>query len=63
MNPLILLALQETPALIARLKELFAKQNPDAPGLTDADAIAAYQSALASALAQDDAWLAAHPAE
>jgi len=62
MNPLIALALQETPAILATLKALFATQNPDAPVPTDAEVIAAYQTAFVSSLAKDDAWLAAHPA-
>lgn len=62
MNPqLVTLAIQETPAIIDGLKALFAKQQPDAPVPTDAEIIAAYQSAFVSSLAKDEAWLAAHP--
>ena len=62
MNPaLIQLAIQETPAIVAALKGLFAKQNPNEPAPTDAEVIAAYQSAFASSLARDDQWLATHP--
>jgi len=61
MNPLILLALQQTPAIIDGLKALFHKTNPTAPVPTDAEIIAAYQSAFVSSLAKDDAWRAAHP--
>ena len=60
MNPLVLLAIQETPAIIAALKSLFAKANPGQPEPTDADVVAAYQSALASSLAKDDDWLEVH---
>lgn len=63
MNPqLLALAIQETPAIIDGLKALFAKQQPGAPVPTDAEIIAAYQSAFVSSLAKDEAWLAAHPA-
>lgn len=58
---LLALALQETPAIIGGLKALFAKTNPGAPVPTDAEIIAAYQSAFVSSLAKDEAWLAAHP--
>lgn len=60
-SPLVLLAIQETPAIIATIKDLFAKQNPDAPQPTDAEVIAAYQQALQSSLDKDAAWLSQHP--
>ena len=63
MNPaLIALAIQEAPTIIAALKALFHQTNPNAPLPTDAEVIAAYQTAFVSSLAKDDAWLAAHPA-
>ncbi len=61
MSPLIAVAIEQTPALIALLRSIFVRQHPDAPVPTDEEVIAAYQSALASSLAQDAAWLAAHP--
>lgn len=60
MNDLIELAIRETPTIVAYLRVLFTKANADAPVPTDAELIAAYQAALASSLAQDEAWLAAH---
>lgn len=61
MNPaLITLAIQEAPAVIAALRSLFQKANPNAPLLTDAEVIAAYQVAFTSSLAKDDTWLATH---
>jgi hypothetical protein len=60
-NMLIGLAIQEAPAVIDRIKELFHRDNPDAPQPTSEDVIAAYQSAFDSSLAKDDRWLAAHP--
>jgi len=63
MNPLVLLAIKEAPAIIATLKSLFAKQHPDQPVPTDEEVIAAYQSALASSLAKDDLWLSQHPTD
>jgi hypothetical protein len=58
MNPLLLqLAIQETPAIIAGLKALFKKQNPDAPLVTDAQVFAALNNAYFSSLAKDDAIL------
>lgn len=62
MNPaLIALAIQETPILIDRLRELWHKGNPNEPEPTSAEVIAAYTSAFISSLATDDQWLAAHP--
>jgi hypothetical protein len=60
-NPLLALAIQEAPTMISALKDLFSKQNPDAPVPTDAEVIAAYNDAFASSLAKDEQWLAAHP--
>lgn len=61
MNPLIALAIQEAPGIIALLKDAFKRDNPDAPVPTDEEVIAAYESAFRSSLAKDEAWLAAHP--
>lgn len=63
MNPLVQLAITETPNIITALKSLFASQHPTAPVPTDDEVIAAYQQALASSLAKDDNWLAAHPTD
>lgn len=63
MNPLVLLAIQEAPNVIALLKSAFAKSHPGDPEPTDAEVISAYESAFASSLAQDEAWLASHPAD
>jgi hypothetical protein len=60
MNPLVMLALQETPALISAFKSLFGKQNPGAPEPTDEEVIAAYQEALQSSLDKDANWLSMH---
>jgi hypothetical protein len=61
MNPLVAIAVNEAPLLIGYLKLLFKKANPDAPEPTDAEVIAAYESAFRSSVAKDDTWLAAHP--
>lgn len=62
MNPLVTIAIQEAPAVIALLRDAFATANPDAQVPTDEEVIAAYQQAFASSIAKDDDWLAAHPA-
>lgn len=58
---LIGLAIQEAPALIERLKELFRKASPDAPEPSNEEVIAAYEGAFQSSLAKDDRWNATHP--
>lgn len=58
---LLALAIQEAPAIIERLKELFVKQNPNDVPPTSDEVSAAYESAFTSSLAKDDQWLAAHP--
>lgn len=58
MNPLLLqLAVKETPAIIAGLKALFHKENPDAPPVTDEQVFAALNNAYFASLAKDDAIL------
>lgn len=63
MGAITAVLIQNMPALIALGRELFAKENPDAPIPTDEEVIAAWLSAAASSLAKDEAWLAAHPRE
>jgi hypothetical protein len=58
---LILLAVQQMPALIGFLKVLFVKHHPDLPVPTEAQLIAAAAAGFASSLAKDDAYLASHP--
>lgn len=60
-NQLITLAIQETPQLIEGLKSLFHRKNPTEPVPTSEEVIDAFNSAFASSLAKDEAWLAAHP--
>lgn len=55
------LAIEELPAIIGYLRVAFAKRNPDVPAPTDAEVIAAYQSAYRSSVDKDDAWLSSHP--
>ncbi len=54
---LIQLAVQEMPSVIAGIKELFKKNNPDAPPVTDAQVFAALNTAYLTSLAKDDAIL------
>jgi hypothetical protein len=62
MNPeLVNLAIQEAPAVIGALKSLFGKSNPGAPEPTSEEVIAAFNSAFASSVAKDEAYLAIHP--
>jgi len=54
-------AIQNLPGILGFLKSMFAAANPNAPAMTDDQAKAALLSALASSIAIDEAWLAAHP--
>jgi hypothetical protein len=56
-------ALDFLPELIGYLRDLFMRDNPDAPEPTDEDIIIAFNNAFAASLAKDEAWLAAHPEE
>lgn len=60
MNPLLAIAFQELPAVIAALKAHQAQADPSLPPLTDAEAIAIVRQVLDSSEAKDDLWLAAH---
>lgn len=60
MNPLLELAIEETPNIIGLFKYLFHKKNGVVP--TDEEVIQAYKDAFDSSLAKDDDWLAKHPA-
>jgi hypothetical protein len=61
MNPLVALAIQETPALIALLRAGFVHAHPDQPEPTSEEVLAAYEAAFASSRAKDEAWLNIHP--
>jgi len=54
------IAIKESPLIIEGLRALFKKAHPDAPSPSDAEVVAAYESAFRSSLAKDAAWLAAH---
>lgn len=62
MNPLVTLAIEETPMIIAYLQTLFTIKNPGVPPPTSDQLVAAYLQAFGSSMAKDEAWLAAHPA-
>ena len=60
---LINTAIANLPAIFAWIRSAHAQAAPGAPPPTDAEVIAALQAAVASSIAKDDAWLAAHPPE
>jgi hypothetical protein len=57
MNVILAMVIQQIPTLIAQIKAMHVKVNPTLPPLTDADAIAMLNSAVAASSAVDDAWL------
>lgn len=59
MNPLISIAIQSIPEIIALIRSAFTKANPDAPVPPDAEIHAAYLAAISDTLAKDAAILAA----
>ena len=59
MNPAIIAILNAVlPAFIERIKELWAKEHPDEPPLTDPAIHAAVLTWVAGTIAKDDAFLA-----
>lgn len=60
-DALLLLAIKEVPAIIARFQELRQQQDPDAPPLPEGEVARIYQAAFQSSLAKDDFWLSQHP--
>lgn len=60
-DQLIALAIKEAPAAIELIRQAFITANPGVPPPTSEEIIAAYQVALDSTLAKDDAYLAIHP--
>lgn len=61
MNALLLLALQQAPAIIATLRDLFRTRHPQDPVPTDEEILAAFNEACTSLIQKSEAWLAAHP--
>jgi hypothetical protein len=61
LQPLVGVAIQILPDIIAMLRTKAATADPSAPAVDDATALAALMSAVASSVAKDDRWLAAHP--
>ena len=43
------------------IRSLHTAAQPDAPALTNEDVLNAFHQVVASSLAKDDAWMAAHP--
>jgi hypothetical protein len=62
MGALLPLVIQETPAIISALKDLFQQRNPAAPVPTDEEIMQAFERAFQSSRAKDDLWLSQHPA-
>ncbi len=61
MGALIALIIQELPALLPEIKDLFHKANPNEPVPTDDQVHQAFLAAIAATLSKDDSWLQAHP--
>jgi len=61
MNGLITTIIQQLPSIFDFIRQEHAQQHPGEPPLTDDDVKAALAAAVASSIAKDDQWLAAHP--
>lgn len=61
LKPIIGVAIQILPDVLAMLRAKHASEHPDAPALTDEQAQAALAAAVQSSIAKDDAWILAHP--
>lgn len=59
---LVMIAVDEGPAIVQWLKDAFAKAHPGDPVPTSDEVIAAYGALFTSSLATDDQWLASHAA-
>ena len=53
------LIIQELPTIVQAIKDLFHKNNPGAPPLTDEEVHDAFTVAVSSTIAKDDLYLAA----
>lgn len=63
MSPaLTALAIQQAPAVLALLRDAWAKRFPGAAPPTDDQVIAAYRNAFEASRAKSEAWLVEHPA-
>ena len=60
MSPLVAVLLQQMPSILAFARAAFIEQNPGAPVPTNAEVLAAYQTAITESLAEDADWLAQH---
>lgn len=63
MNPIIQLIIEETPSLIALIREKLRKKDPNAPTPTSEEVIAAFEQAYADSYARDEMLKAALQAE
>ncbi len=61
MNPILLAAIEEAPALIDVFKALFLQKHPGEPEPTSEEVMVALEAAFQSSRAKDEAWLRAHP--
>lgn len=61
MSPFVLFLIQQSPEIVAAVKAIFAKHNPDALPLTDDEVRAGLLVALSTSLATDQGWLDSHP--
>ena len=58
---LIALLIQQLPTVVEAIKDLFHKNNPGAPPLTDEQVHEAFMLAVSSTIAKDDLYLASLP--
>jgi len=61
LTPIVGVAIQLLPGIFDLIRSRAKTVDPNAPVPDDAAVIAALAAAVASSVAQDDQWLAAHP--
>lgn len=58
---IISIAIGQLPAILQMIRDARKQQDPNAPEMTDEQALAGLLAAVASSVAKDETWLSQHP--